>query len=285
MTASSTAGDVCPGVSRFRFKRFIAFVALLAVNLHAPGSHAASRREAEPEWKEVKGAHFIVMYARDAAFAREVLLAAERLYKTISSRLGFTRYGDYWLWDNRVRIRLYPGHSDFVEMENAPGWAAGKAALRDMEISGVEGDLSFCSSVLPHEMTHLVFREFTGFGSSVPLWLDEGVAQLQEAEQVSDKMLIREASVKGRLLSLDRLARTGPGDLDGTSAALFYAQSRSVVSFLIDRYGSVSFRKFCGALKDGKSLEDALRFTYPQSARSIKQLEESWLQKLEDDSK
>jgi hypothetical protein len=59
-------------------------------------------------------------------------------------------------------------------------------------------------------------------------------------------------------------------------AGEFYAQSVSLVGFLIEQHGSERFRIFCGQLRDRKDLEDALRFAYPESLRNIVDLERAW---------
>ena len=41
-------------------------------------------------------------------------------------------------------------------------------------------------------------------------------------------------------------------------------------------YGASRFNSFCRQLRDGKSIEDSLKFAYPVSIRSIKDLEEKW---------
>ena len=236
----------------------------------------------EVAWKEMKGKHFVVYYAGKEKFATEVLAKAEKLYGTITKRLGFTRYGDFWLWNDRAKIWIYATRADFIAAEKAPGWAAGKASVKTRELKAYETSADFFETVLPHELSHLIFREFTGLGSDVPLWLDEGVAQLQEKDRKKSGPLLKEAALKGTLIPLSKLMLVRPEQLDGMGPAIFYAQSVSLVEFIVDKYGATSFRKFCGKLKAGKSVNDALRFTYPASIRNITDLQKAWLKHLEE---
>ena len=65
--------------------------------------------------------------------------------------------------------------------------------------------------------------------------------------------------------------------VDNTGVAIiFYAESVSVVGFIIKKYGADRFRKFCGQLCDEKSINDALWFTYPKELSTIELLEKSW---------
>jgi hypothetical protein len=50
----------------------------------------------------------------------------------------------------------------------------------------------------------------------------------------------------------------------------------SLVDFLVRKYGSLRFRTFCGHVRDGKSVDGALRFTYPESIRNMDALEKAW---------
>lgn len=242
----------------------------------------AAEEALDASWKEAKGKHFIVRYAGSEKFAGDVLVEAEKLYSAITERLGFKRYDNYWLWDDRATIWIYASREAFVKTENAPDWAAGKASVKRREIKAFETDARFLVSVLPHEMSHLIFREFTGMGSEVPLWLDEGVAQLQEKDAKTTLPLLRDAALRGELMPLKALMQMKPEKMAGMGPAVFYAESLSLVDYIITRHGSSSFRKFCGALKEGKGMDDALRFTYPGSIRSIEELERAWLKHLEE---
>lgn len=243
---------------------------------------SSGRSSDDAGWKEIKGKHFIVKYVKSEKFALEVLTEAERLYTSITEKLGFTRYGNFWLWDDRALIWLYPDRASFIKGENAPGWAAGKAMVKDREIRAFETTTDFRATVLPHELSHLIFREFTGLGKDVPAWLDEGVAQLQEKKRKNRAGVLAVARAQGKLIPLIQLMTVRPESLTGTGPAVFYAQSLSVVDFMISRHGSSSFRKFCGELKRGKTVDSALRFTYPGSISSIDHLEKAWLKHLEE---
>ena len=60
----------------------------------------------------------------------------------------------------------------------------------------------------------------------------------------------------------------------------FYIEAVSLVGFLIEHYGASSFTDFCRQLRDGKSLEEALKFTYPTHITGIEELESAWLEYL-----
>lgn len=253
------------------------------------------------EWREDKGDHFIVLSKGDERFAKEVLAAAETYYKRIASDLGYPRYSDFWLWDDRVKIYIHPDHDAFVKATGQPDWSEGMADYRAKEIVSFAWSKDFIESLLPHEMAHLVFRDFVGFKGEVPLWLDEGVAQwAEESKRPMMKRMIREAYERDALLSLNdmmaldvrrivdkdklymrsTITKTGERGVLFLSATnlvqAYYLQAVAMVGFLIEKFGSIKFAAFCRELRDGKSLEDSFRSAYPTQIDDLATLEKKW---------
>lgn len=226
------------------------------------------------EWQELKSQHFIVMYSGDQAFAEKFANRAEQYYQQITTDLGFTRFKDFWLWDHRARIVIYPSVAEFRSASKAPSWAIGRASVSRHEIAGSRDDSEhFLSNVLPHEMSHLILAEFIG-ADRLPHWLSEGVAQW---EQAGNKANI---SVHFRLnyIPLEKLFVLDIRKEQNTAyAMLFYAECASLVGYLINQYGSESFGRLCRALREGKSTTDAISSAYPDTDGSIAKLEAAWL--------
>jgi len=240
----------------------------------------ATRAIGAPKWEELKGDHFIIYFTGDEAkFAAQVLKAAEKYYKRISKDLGYQRYSNFWQWDNRVKIYAYPNQKSFVQATGAKEWSHGLANYTDKEIFSYVWEDGFVDSLLPHEITHLMFRDYVGFEGEIPLWLDEGVAQWQELEKRRYARQVMKAIIKDRkALSIDRLTGLDVRQVsDPKTVGIFYVQAVSLVDFLVEKYGSKSFIIFCRQLRDGKTLNDALRFSYPTSMRNLTEMEEKWI--------
>ena len=229
-------------------------------------------------WDVIKEKHFLVYYRQDADFARRVGRQAEEEYERIARAIGYTRYGDFWLWDNRARIFIYPDRRSFLRGTGAPKWAAGKARYEQKAIDTFNGSSAFFDSLLPHELAHLIFRDFVGFEGDIPLWLDEGVAQWAEKrKRRMSKRIVLAQFKRDRLIPLETLTALDVRSLQRTDAALvFYSQAADIVGFMIEDHGSERFRTFCGHLRDGKTLDEALRFTYASRMRNLKELEFAW---------
>lgn len=261
------------------------------------------------EWKELKGEHFLIYYVQDEKFAKEVVDKSEVYYRRIASDLGYPRYDSFWLWDNRVKIYIYPDHASFLKATAQPQWSEGMADFKKKLIAGHVGIEGFLESLLPHEIAHLIFRDFVGFKGEIPLWLDEGVAQwAEEAKRQEMKFKVKKLFESDTLLSLEdimkldlryfsektkvyiRSTRTKEGDpgvliVSGDNLIItYYLQSVSLVGFLTEKYGSERFAEFCRQLREGKKMDEALRFAYPTYIRSLKEFEDRWREYLAQDS-
>ena len=60
----------------------------------------------------------------------------------------------------------------------------------------------------------------------------------------------------------------------------YYLVAVSLIDFMITKLGSNRFSQFCRELKDGKTVEEALKFSYPNRITSLAQLEERWRKSL-----
>ena len=253
------------------------------------------------DWQELKGEHFIVYYIKEHKFAKEVLNKSEVYYRRIASELGYPRYSKFWLWEDRVKIYIYPEKKSFLRATNQPDWSEGMADYLNKQIISYAWNTGFLESLLPHEIAHLIFRDFVGFKGEIPLWLDEGVAQwAEEKKREQVKAFAKFNFSQDTLLSLDDMMKLDIKNIDTEQKvyirstltkdnergvlflsgdnliSAYYLQSVSLVTFLIEKYGSGSFAAFCRELRDGKSLEEALKLSYPHSIRNLEELEYRW---------
>lgn len=137
----------------------------------------------------------------------------------------------------------------------------------------VEGPLDrILRSILPHEMTHILFAHH--FGRQPPRWVDEGGAILAETRYIRnwhDQNLWRALETRGPGLAFARFFdRTEyPADVK-----LFYAQSASLTRFLVEQGDRPKFLAFVAqGMREG--WETALKNHY--RFRSPDELEVAWL--------
>ena len=229
-------------------------------------------------WKELKGTHFLIYYQNKDTFAKQVLERAERYYHQVSEDLGYARYDQFWQWENRVKIYVYPTKEDYWRETQEPVWSQGVADYAKKTIKSYEWTQGFTDALLPHEITHLVFRDYVGFKGEIALWLDEGIAQWEEpAKRAIVKQVMRDMLQKGEHFPMKDL--TGADVRKEESPVVitrFYIQAASVIDFMIKEFGSARFVQFCRQLRDGKALEEALGFAYPTQIRNVNEMEEKW---------
>jgi hypothetical protein len=257
-------------------KKFFLFLALLFTS-----SAILEATEAE-KWNTAKSTHFIVYYENASQdFINRLMDKAEDYYNKIAEDLGFNRY-NFWLWDNRAKIYIYDNAKEYQSATGYPGWFAGSALAGEKIIQAYADATGFFDTVLPHEMGHIIFREFVGFyNKAIPLWLEEGVASYQQKLKYSmSDAWVREAIKKNNFMTLGKLGSFNvASNMDSDTARLFYAESFSIVDFLIKEFGRDSFVLFCQNLRDKNNLERALASVYPFS--NVKELEQGWERYLE----
>ena len=233
------------------------------------------------EWKEFKSTHFIVYYKDSPEeFVKELSDKAELYYERIADNLGFRRF-DFWLWDNRAKIYVFDNAYGYRFATGQPEWSAGCATVTSKTIHTFYNASGFMESTLPHEMAHLIFREFVGaYNYAVPLWLEEGVADSQESGDIATaNWQIQEAMKKNKFMGIPAL--TGFNlrlASDKELVNLYYAESASIVNFLLKEFGKDRFVLFCQYLRDAQSLQKALASAY--SFSGIDELNEAWLKYL-----
>ena len=252
----------------------------------ATGASAASAEGAADPFIEVVSAHFRARYMvssqRDEVQA--ILRRAEEYYIRVADDIGYRRYEDFWTWDRRVVIVLYPDQYAFQRFTGGPLWSKGFASrdtrlYREHTIVSYSGQPNFLDEVLPHEMAHLMLWDYLGTARAVPVWFEEGVAELEESgkrDQVQEA--IRAVVLQSKYIPLASFqGMTITGEQDNVKVSLFYAQSLSIVVFLIEKFGRDAFHRLCSELREGISFDLAQQRAYPDSVATLAELERRWV--------
>ncbi len=234
------------------------------------------------KWEEQKGQNFIIYY-RDVPqdFVDTVMASAEEDFGSVTANLGISRYQG-WSWDKRAVIYIYRDEEDYVQNGGQAGWSHGAALTGSKVIKTYPSAQGFFDSLLPHELGHIIFREFVGMSADVPLWFEEGVAMYQEkAKRFGSDRAVREAIEKGQFIPLTGLTDMRLyKDTDENTVQLFYAEAASAVYFLITEFDEQHFHQFCLELKENTRFEDALRKIYVH-IKSLEDLNTMWLRHIQ----
>ncbi len=233
-------------------------------------------------WNIEKSEHFIVYYQdTPLEYVNKLIDRAEYFYNSIVDALGFTRFDNFWTWDNRCKIYIYPSQEAYEKNTGQPHWSEASVNVRDKIINTYFQEQDFYESLLPHELGHVVFRQYVGVNIHLPLWLDEGVACMQEQSRSRRLALARKLLGSNAFIPLDKLMGQGGGMRlrDIISPGPFYAESLSLVDFLLSEYGKEKFVDYCRELKDHKTnWLDSLLSNY--DFKDIADMDQKWMDYL-----
>ena len=178
--------------------------------------------------------------------------------------------------DSQVNVYVYPDYDDLRDaILYEPSWVGGQAySEQNIVIMGTSGgDSDWDKSTVIHELTHVLVGHFTfSCLGDVPQWLNEGLAVYSEgplSDQFKDPL--DEAIREDRLLSIRSIS--GSFSEVASKVDLSYAQSYSIVNYLIETYGQDKMTALLVAFRDGTTTDDALLQTY---GFNIDGLEDQW---------
>jgi len=238
------------------------------------------------EWETLKGSNFIVYYRQDVPehFVNTVMESSEESFKEVSANLGLSRYQS-WASDQRASIYIYADQEDYVKNGGQAGWSHGAALVASKIIKTYPSDQGFFDALLPHELGHIILHELVGPYANIPLWFDEGVAMYQEkAKHIGAGKIVQGALEKGQFITLSALTDMRLySNSDNATVELFYAESASIVNFMITQLGESRFHKLCRELKENTRFVDALPKIY-MYINKMEDLNKKWVNYLKDRS-
>jgi len=211
------------------------------------------------EWKTRKGEIVrIHWYQGSDAFGRRALAIAERGVAQAEELFGVTETEpiDFFVYASQTPFydALGPG-----TRENVGGQAQADIRTMFALITPGEIDDAWVSTVLPHELTHLVFNTAVKNPYHFPpRWLNEGLAvYLTEGYGADDRALVRGAARDGALMPLGALTGQFPTTRDRFFLA--YSESVSAVDYLVRKHGRPSLVKLVRSYADGVTDDEAFQ--------------------------
>ena len=211
------------------------------------------------EWRSLASDQVsIFWYEGDLSFVQELVDAADEALERLAVEIGV-------VLEQPVKIYIYASSGDLRDALVYPQeWTGGIAFPGyGIVIIGISPDnLAWGNRAIAHEMGHLVVHQaLSGFYGQLPVWLDEGLAMDAEGELRSDlQTLLNEAIAHDTLFSVRSISSSFPTDPD--EARLCYAESYSLVQFLIDTYGSGKMLNLLAVFNEGNTYDDAMLEVY-----------------------
>ena len=187
----------------------------------------------------------------------------------------------------RLTVVQYPRMADFHAALGGRihGWEGAVSSPGDATVilaaaPGAEGRPAL-AVLLPHEIAHVLMGARWGSGYAlIPQWLTEGTAAGYEMEPRPElEVQLREAAADGSLIPIQSLCRVFPGEEN--PAMLAYAESKSFVAFLKQRYGTAAVRDALAAYAGGAECGQGIEAV---TGKSLPDLESGWLETFSDKS-
>ena len=211
------------------------------------------------QWRSLtQGEVTIYWYKGDDSFAQELMAAAQqalgRLAEDTGAYLG-----------KPARLYIYADAEDLRGAMIYPQeWTGGVAFTRYgiMAIGIAPGNIHWGKRAIAHELTHLVIHQMTlNPYNSLPTWLDEGLAMHTEGALGPEfATYLGRAIAEDSLISVQSLS--SPFSAYAEEAHLSYAQSYSLVEFLITNYGQGKMLELLNTFRQGSSYDAALERVY-----------------------
>ncbi len=195
-------------------------------------------------------------YEGDDTFAQQALQMGEDGIAKASAFLGYDETApiDFYVYADQTPFydALGPATRDNVGGEANPD-------TRTLFALIAPGDLSYASTVVPHELTHVVFADITGNPyHDPPRWLNEGIAvYVSQGYDSSDKQLVAQAASDGSLMPLAALRGEFPTSQQGFYLA--YAELVSAVDYFMRTYGQADLDRLVKTYGTGVSDDDAFK--------------------------
>lgn len=226
------------------------------------------------EWTSISSEQVTVYtYDTNDNFAEEILGSAQGTIDELETDFGVERSLPLrvWVYDSQADLggATEPNSEPWIAGVSYPGKYLILAAVPD-------GNSQELRRVIPHEVSHQVLFQATENPFNLPAtWLDEGLATYnQDVGTGGYVALVEQAVDDGDLMPIATLNTSFPYD---DSFQLAYAQSYSVIGFIIQTYGEEALGVTLSAYKEGVSHEEAVQRGL---GVSIDELDRLWRESL-----
>lgn len=223
------------------------------------------------QWQTISADRINLHWYRGDEVGSILLEAAVAGLDTLENEMGIQLQDD-------IDIYIYGSAADMRDaLLFVQDWAGGVAfteyntILMGVEPASAEG---WGRSTMRHELAHLVVGQYgwSCVGGSRPTWLNEGLAMYAEGDPTPDTIAsLQTAAQENSFEPLRSL--NGSFSSHDSAAGIAYAQSYSVVDFLLRDYGQAAMQQLLQTLAAGTSYDDALTAVY---GLDVDGLEAAW---------
>jgi hypothetical protein len=211
------------------------------------------------DWDSLtEGELTLYCYQHDEAFVNELMDSAQVALARLASDTGAEL-------KKPVQLYIYANSSDLRgAMIHPQEWTGGVVYPPQgiVAIGIAPTNISWGKRAIAHELAHLVVHQMTlNPYNDLPTWLDEGLAMYAEGDPEAEFVVSLEGAIEdGNLISVQSLCSPFSAFVD--KARLSYAQSFSLVEYLINTYGQSQMLELLNTFREGSSYDAALEAVY-----------------------
>jgi hypothetical protein len=225
-------------------------------------------------WKNLsQGDINLHWYQGDDTFGQELLDNGVQSLEMLQKNVGLKP-------DGMIDLYIYANPQEMTDaVYFMPDWTGGLAyPENNIVLIGIAADeMTWGKHAETHEITHVLVGRLTfSCLGDLPTWLNEGMAKYSEGDwDENARSQLKSAIESDDLISVRALSSSFPEDADKARQA--YAQSQSLVTFLIDEYGQDKLLQLLTRLSQGTTTDAALKEIY---AFDQDGLEDGWRAKM-----
>lgn len=227
------------------------------------------------DWQTLAEAQITVFYYQQPeAFARDVLETSQAALERLAREAGVTI-------EFPVKVVVYNSKADMQRAQAFRGETFEEQIVTlgtvvEQDILLLLGSDPGLEITIFHELTHIVLGQATDNPFvEMPAWLNEGLASYNEGDVRSgyDRAVDR-ACASNTLMPIRWLATAATSP---DRVTLFYAQSRSVVRFLLEEHGQEKLLALLQKIKEGNLIDTALEEVYRFDQDGLEDRWREWL--------
>ena len=232
-----------------------------AGNFHETGFEKFVYEDTRFDWEEVSSGPVTVSYHGPVKRrANDILDTMVQTLETVAPVLGTDA-------STPIRATMYNNYGEMLG--GLPPWTRQVGhgiitegqAFTDFNTLLILGSSPQALGTAAHEAVHILTHQAgDGLVSTLPAWLDEGLAEFGNPQPGYAYDIALEFAIETDALLPAFYMRGLPAGSE--EIIIFYGQAKSIVSYMIDTFGPARIRALLSQLKNDVPMEDALNSVY-----------------------
>jgi MYXO-CTERM domain-containing protein len=222
------------------------------------------------KWESITAGPVTVMYSGPIETRAKTL--ADASWQTLKNMAPVTGAEI----DTPITITLYANNADMIGAIQARSATISRELITEGQAFAQENVVMVLAGrrdigTASHEITHILVGRAAGLGTAVPTWLNEGLAEFGNLDPtVSYDRFLDWGIDTDRITALHKL-QSFPADPNLTIVS--YGQARSIVGYMVRKYGPQKMAGLLATIGQGRPVESALQTVY---GIGLRQLDAEW---------